>query len=109
MNLYHRLLQVERLILVLNDFTNNPTYFIAIDYERLIRERDEYIRQLRQENEMHLHQNQSVVSQKLEVENTLKQSLMRMNSEFSVLQDEVSNLSKANYQVTIQYLNFYIA
>lgn len=66
----------------------------AIDYERLIRERDEYIRQLRQENEMHVHQNQSVVSQKLEVENKLKNQLMRMNSEFSDLNDEVSNLSK---------------
>lgn len=66
----------------------------TIDYERLIRERDDYIRQLRQENEMHLQQNQSVISQRTEVENQLKQQLMRMNSEYSELQDEVSNLSK---------------
>lgn len=51
---------------------------------------------------MHLHQNQSVVSQKLQVENQLKQELMKMNSEYSELQDEVSNLSKIKINELLQ-------
>lgn len=36
----------------------------------------------------------SVVTEKAEIENQLKQQLMRMNSEMSQIQDELSNLSE---------------
>lgn len=43
---------------------------------------------------MHVQQNQTIINQKTEVENQLKDQLMRMNSDLTQLQDEVSNLSK---------------
>jgi hypothetical protein len=45
---------------------------------------------------MYVERGRAVVTEKAEVENQLKQQLMRMNSEMSQVQDELSNLSELN-------------
>jgi len=74
--------------------TPQPPPLPPIDFDRLLKERDELIRHLQHDNEKQQHAARSAASEKREYESSVQEHVTKINSELANTQNELSNLRK---------------
>lgn len=66
----------------------------SIDFDRLLKERDELIRHLQQEMERHQQMNHSIAIEKREYENKVQEHVAKLNQELLQTRNELTNTRK---------------
>ena len=70
------------------------TNFVAMNYERMIKDREDIIVQLQQENENQRSMFRKTLGERQEKENQVQEQLSKVTYELTEMQNEVDNLSK---------------
>lgn len=74
-----------------------PPPLPSIDFDKLLKERDELIRHLQQEVENNQRTLRSVAAEKQEYDNKVQEHLAKINQELSQTKQELTNTSKYNF------------
>lgn len=82
----------------------NAISLLAVNYERLLKDREDIIHQLQQENENQRQIFKRTLSEKQEREHHVQEQLTKLTSELAELQNEVVNLSESYITFTFLLL-----
>lgn len=74
--------------------SKTPPPLPSIDFDRLLKERDEMIRQMQQEMERQRQVVKQSAAEKREYEHKVQDHVAKLNSELNQTQNELSNMSK---------------
>lgn len=75
-----------------------PPPLPSIDFDRLLKERDELIRHLQQEMEKHQQMFRNVAMEKREYENQVQEHVAKINQELSQARNELTNTRKIDFR-----------